>query len=94
MSRYNGPAFIPPLVQGRINLRLLNPELYDLETDPEESYSAAAENPGIVADIQAKVESLLHGMPDEVRSAWMDTQNRPVNRNNPGEWPIPATPAD
>ncbi|MCZ2151346.1 MAG: sulfatase [Bryobacterales bacterium] len=94
MSRYNGPAFIPPLVQGRMNLRLLNPELYDLETDPGESYSAAGENAGIVADIRAKVESLLHGMPDQVRSAWMDTQNRPVAPNGLGEWPVPVTPGN
>ncbi|MCC6367644.1 MAG: sulfatase [Bryobacterales bacterium] len=92
MARYNGPSFIPPLKQGRMNLRLLNAELYDLETDPEESYSAADENPGIVADIRSRVESLLPGMPGEVRSAWMDTQNRPAEPNGLGEWPVPAAP--
>lgn len=92
MSRFNGPAFLPPLAEGRINLRLLNPELYDLETDIEESYNTAAENPAIVADIRAKVDSLLPTLPDQVRTAWTETQNRPVVPNNSGAWPTPAVP--
>jgi arylsulfatase A-like enzyme len=91
MSRYNGPAFLSPLSAGRVNLRLLNQELYDLDTDPQESYSAAAENPEIVADIRSRTEILLADLPVQVRGAWIDTQNRPVNPNNPGEWPTPAS---
>jgi hypothetical protein len=68
---------------------LINPELYDIDTDPEEAEDTSAQNPEIVADIQNRVAQLLPGLPSQVQSAWQDTQNRAVNPNEPGAWPIP-----
>ena len=76
-----------------MNLRLLNPELYDLESDSEESYSVSAENPRVVADIQARIAAMLPGLPVSVQAAWKATQNRPVNPNKDGEWPTAAADA-
>jgi arylsulfatase len=75
-SRYNTMAYNPAPVGGRVNLALPNPELYDLEDDPQESYDAAPRNPDVVKDIQARVERLLGTFPVEVRSAWQATQSR------------------
>jgi arylsulfatase A len=43
MARYNSPAYTPEPKVGRYNLRLLTPELYDLDTDSEESAEVQAE---------------------------------------------------
>ena len=46
-----------------MNLPLLNPELYDVSTDAEESYSAADENPQIYEDIRRRVAELHEANP-------------------------------
>jgi arylsulfatase len=90
VARSNGPAFAPPPAEGRLNLRLVFPELYNLELDPAESYNVAADNPTVVADIQAKLAAMLPTLPPLVQLAWKNTQNRPVNPTKDGEWPTPA----
>jgi len=50
------------------------PALYNLETDPDESYNAASAHPDIVADITARVEKLVTGFPEEVHKAWTETK--------------------
>lgn len=87
VARENAPAYVPNPVEGRMNLRLLNPELYDLDSDAEESYSVACENPRVVADIQARIAAMLPGLPTAVQVAWKATQSRAVNPNKDGEWP-------
>jgi arylsulfatase A-like enzyme len=89
LSRYNSPAYTPEPRVGRFNLRLTLPELYDLETDSEESADGSGDHPEIVADIRARVEHLLPTLPVQVQAAWQDTLNRPVYNNTPGAWPIP-----
>ena len=89
LARYNSPAFTPEPKVGRFNLRLTSPELYDLDADSEESADVSAENPGIVADIRARVNNLLPTFPAEVRAAWNDTMRRPVDSNTAGAWPVP-----
>ncbi|MEP6535059.1 MAG: sulfatase [Bryobacteraceae bacterium] len=92
VARYNGIAWTPDPPGGRINLPLFRPELYDLQNDPDESYDLAADNPQIVADIRARMESLLPSFPDQVRAAWRDTFANSVNFNPAGALPSKRTP--
>jgi arylsulfatase len=75
-ARYNSFAYSPQPEGGRVNLGLRSPELYDLESDPTESYDVAAAYPDTVREIQARVDRLLTTFPDEVKKAWADTQGR------------------
>jgi arylsulfatase len=88
MSRYNSFAYSPPPTDGRINLPLNPPELYDLLTDPDESYDIAAEHPDVVRQIQQHVAQLLPGFPDEVRNAWKETMARATAPRNEGALPV------
>lgn len=81
LARYNSFAFGPAPAGGRVNLPLASPELYDLESDPDESYDVAPERPGIVKEITARVERLIPGFPCEVVDAWQATRAR---RTTPG----------
>jgi arylsulfatase A len=92
VSRNNTPPWTPPPPEGRMNLPLLNPELYDMDADPEESYSQTSENPAVVAEIQARIQNALLTMPVQVRNAWNDTVRRQANPNGDGEWPTLRTP--
>jgi arylsulfatase A len=78
VSRYNTRAFSPPPARGRVNLPLPKPELYDLESDPQESYDCAAMHPDIVADIRSRVLRLIPTFPDSVVGAWQDTVRHQV----------------
>jgi arylsulfatase len=75
-ARYNTIAYNPAPAGGRVNLPLRQPELYDVEADPMESYDAAPENPQVVREIQGRVERLLTGFPEEVTKAWAETHGR------------------
>ncbi|BDC50060.1 N-acetylgalactosamine-6-sulfatase [Bryobacterales bacterium F-183] len=87
VARENAPAYAPTPSEGRLNLRLVNPELYDIDADPEESYSAAADNPRVVELIQARIAEVLKTMPQQVQDAWKATLARPVSPVNEGDWP-------
>jgi arylsulfatase len=89
LARYNHPAFTPEPHIGRYNLRLTNPELYDMHLDSDESADVSADHPGIVAGIQARIEQLLPTLPAAVQAAWADTQRRMVHDTTPGGWPVP-----
>jgi arylsulfatase A len=86
-ARYNTFAFSPSPAAGRVNLPLASPELYDLENDPDESYDVAAGNPGVLAEIRARVERLVPGFPEEVRNAWAETLARPARKIAAGALP-------
>jgi arylsulfatase A len=73
-ARYNSFIYGPAPGAGRVNVKLPNPELYDLEADPDESYDVAPENPKVVAEIKGRVERLLTGFPDEVKKAYAETR--------------------
>jgi len=92
--RYNPPAFIAIPAVGWMNLRLLNPEIYDIDDDPSEGYDVSDEHPDVVAKILQQVRQQMLTMPWAVLRAWDDTQRRPVQPNGsgewPGEWPVPA----
>jgi arylsulfatase A-like enzyme len=89
MARNNSPAYTPEPKVGRYNLRLLTPELYDLDADSEESTDVSADNPDVVADLQSRVNRLLPSLPSQVQADWKDTQNRGVYPNTSGAWPVP-----
>jgi len=88
-ARYNSAAFTAMPAVGRMNLRLLNPELYKIDEDPSEAYDLAGEHPEIVARIEEQVRQQLPSLPSRVLQAWEDTQRRGVKPNGSGEWPVP-----
>ena len=92
MSRGTVPAYTAEPKIGYRNLRLINPELYNLDTDPEEAEDVSGENPTVVADIQHRVAQMLPSLPTEVQTAWKNTQSAPVNPNEPGAYPTPILP--
>jgi arylsulfatase len=92
LSRFNAPAYTPEPKGGLYNLRLINPELYNIDADPEEADDAAGQNPDVVAALQEEVARMLPGLPGDVQAAWHETLNRPVCANEAGNWPSPAGP--
>jgi arylsulfatase A len=92
VARSNVPAYSPEPKVGFYNLRLLSPELYNIDTDPEEADDVSSQNPGIVAQIQKRIAQILPTLPTQVQTAWRDTQNRKVNPNEQGAWPTPILP--
>jgi hypothetical protein len=89
MSRGNVPAYTAEPKVGFFNLRLLNPELYNIDADPEEAEDVSAQHPEIVADIQQRVAAMLPSFPADVQAAWQNTQRIPVYPNEPGACPRP-----
>ena len=75
VSRYNDFPWSPDPIVGRFNLPLSEPELYNLDVDPDESYNVAEENPAIVADIRARIIKLLPTFPPNVAEAWNYTMS-------------------
>ncbi|SRR5579883_2521832 len=92
MSRANVPAYTATPAVGYMNLRLIYPELYNLNDDPEEAEDVSAGNPSVVAAIQQQVAQMLPAFPAQVQTAWTATQNRPVYPNEPGAYPTPIVP--
>jgi arylsulfatase A len=86
-SRHNVMVYNPAPAGGRQNLPLPARELYNLERDAEESYDVAEENPGVVAEITKRVEGLLAGFPEEVKTAWAETRARQVQKSAAGAVP-------
>jgi arylsulfatase len=88
LSRYNAAVWSPDPGCGRLNLPLTNPELYDLEADPEESYDVSRNNPQIVADIRARVEEAIPTFPGDVQDAWRNTMSMQVQGTPTGALPV------
>jgi hypothetical protein len=93
VSRYNDFAWSPDPIGGRLNLPLVNPELYNLEKDQDESSDVAAEHPEIVAQIQAAIQKALPTFPPDVMYAWNATMNTPVVTTPDGALPAAVPPA-
>ena len=87
-ARFNTMAYNPAPAGGRVNLPLRPPELYDLESDPMESYDVAAEHPEAVREIQVRVERLLATFPEQVKSAWAATQAQDTRVIPAGALPV------
>jgi arylsulfatase A len=91
VSRGNVPAYTATPAVGYYNLRLINPELYNIDDDPDESEDVSKQNPAIVAQIQQEIAQALPSFPANVQNAWTTTQSIPVNPNEPGSYPTPIT---
>jgi arylsulfatase len=91
VSRGNVPAYIAAPAVGYFNLRLINPELYNIDDDPDESEDVSKQNPAIVAQIQQEIAQALLSFPADVQNAWAATQSIPVIPNEPGSYPTPIT---
>ena len=90
LARHNTAAYAPAPAEGRHSYLLPKPELYNLANDPDESYDVAAENPGIVAGLTAKIAEMLRTFPEPVQQAWADARSRPVQPATPtGAYPVP-----
>jgi arylsulfatase len=93
IARHNTAAYTPAPPGGRHSYLLPRPELYDLSADPDESYDVAAENPGIVAKIEAKIGEMIKTFPDPVKQAYAEAQTRKANPATPaGAYPQPVRP--
>jgi arylsulfatase len=91
VARHNTAAYTPAPPGGRHSYLLPKPELYNLDSDPDESYDVAPENPQIVAQIQAKIDTMLGGFPEPVQKAWADAKARKVNPGmSTGAYPQPV----
>lgn len=89
VARNNVPAYTATPQVGYFNLRLVNPELYNIDNDPEESVDVSTQSPGIVAQIQQQIQQALPSFPADVQTAWAKTQSIPVYPNEPGSYPTP-----
>jgi arylsulfatase A len=78
IARYNSAVYSPAPEGGRINLPLAHSELYDLRTDPEESYDIAPEKPEVVRQIQDRIGTLMAGFPENIRQAFRETHSKSV----------------
>ncbi len=93
IARHNTAAYAPAPPGGRYSFTLARPELYNLASDPDESYDVTAENPQIVAEILRRIETLLPSFPAEVQKAWAEQQARKSAPNVPaGAYARPAQP--
>ena len=92
VARYNSPAYAPIPNCGRVNLPLAPPELYDIESDPQESYDCAADNPAVVADMRSRIENAISNFPVDVKFAWQCTMNSKVWGIPSGAYPVPNLP--
>ena len=91
VARHNTAAYTPAPPVGRHSYLLPHPELYNLATDPDESYDLAAEHPEVIAQMQAKIAGMLKSFPEPVRTAYAAAQARKVNPNMPaGSYPRPV----
>lgn len=83
-SRYNNVTYSPAPAGGRKNIRLKNPELYDVVADPDESFDVAAENPEVLKRLIARVEELIEGFPEPVRQAYRAQKEGPQSTSAAG----------
>jgi arylsulfatase A len=91
IARHNTGAYMPAPAGGRHSYLLPKPELYNLASDPDESYDVAAENPRIVAQIQKQIARMLETFPEPVKKAWEEQQRRKANpATSTGAYPQPV----
>ncbi len=91
LSRFNVPAFTPAPAEGRINLPLPAPELYDVVSDVDEGHDRSDRNSAVVADLRMRVDRLMRTFPADIQNAWAQTLAVPVQGTPAGCLPIRKT---
>jgi arylsulfatase A-like enzyme len=76
VTRWNIPRYTAASAQQK-NLRLTTPELYDMPSDPGESFNVAARHPDVVKDLQSRIATALGSFPEEIQQANADLIRRP-----------------
>jgi len=87
ITRYNRRAYSPAPKEGLKNLMLPKPELYDLETDPDESYDVADLHLDTVGQMMGKVEAAMRTFPGDIRHDWEVTKTLKVSPTPAGALP-------
>ena len=90
LSRYNNVTYSPAPPEGRMNLPLRNPELYDVVADVDESYDVAPENPQVVAEIRGRAERVLATFPESIRKTYAEDMAKPAANTAAGAVTRPA----
>lgn len=90
IARHNTQVYNPAPAAGRMSLPLAKPELYDLSSDPSESYDVAAENPQVVAEMRRRMDALMATMPAGIQQAHAEHMARKTTPGQTGWLPRPA----
>jgi arylsulfatase len=91
VARYNTAPYVPAPPGGIKNYALPHPELYDLNTDPDESYDVAPAHAEIVEKLDQTIAKMIHTFPKQVQEAYAASQAQKANPATPaGAWPRPA----
>jgi Ni,Fe-hydrogenase III large subunit len=77
-------TYSPPPAGGRKNIRLKNPELYDLAADPDESFDVAAENPDVLKRIIVRVDELIKSFPEAIQQQYENQKAGPLSPSPAG----------
>jgi arylsulfatase len=90
IARHNTAAYTPEPPGGRHSFILPRPELYNLATDPDESYDVAPENPQIVSQLQSKIAEMIKTFPEPVQQAYAEALSRKTDPSTAvGAYPKP-----
>lgn len=90
IARHNTAAYTPEPNGGRHSYILPRPELYNLATDPDESYDVASENQQIVMQMKTKIIEMMKSFPLEVQRAYAESLARKTDPATPtGAYPRP-----
>jgi arylsulfatase A-like enzyme len=87
VARYNIPPWLPSSAGIRVNLPLLQPELYDVIADPQESTDISTDHPDVVASIRARILEAIPNFPWQVHDSWAATMNQVVTATWDGALP-------
>ncbi len=85
ITRYNSVTYSPIPAAGRKNILLKTPELYNVISDPDESFDVAEKHPEIVDDLMKRAEKLIAGFPEQAQKAYFDTTNGPRSKAPAGQ---------
>lgn len=89
VARFNHMIYSAAPAEGRKVYPLVNPELYDLSQDQDESYDVAAAHQDVVRDIFERIEKLMPGFPADIVEAWKDQKARRAATVPAGSLPRP-----